>query len=627
MSAASTWASPAKSFQESLAELRRWREATADSLAAFRRWATVGRLLDEQSAARLAHLERRLAFERLTIAFVGEHSRGKSELINALFFADLGTRLLPSAGGRTIQCPTEILWDPQRKPGIRLLPIETRDSPRALREYLAEIETWNEVALDRDNPDTLAATCEVLLESLDADTPRWRYAQINFPHPLLAGGLTLLDTAGFRTLASEPELSFHRVPDAAAIVFTLSADMGITLADRTLWGEHIAPIAGIEATCFIALNKIDWLRDGAKPESQVLAEIDAQVREAADTLGVAPTRIYALSAKQALAAKLQGDRDAFLRSRLYRLEQALARGMSHQRRVSHTTEVRAEAHGALAEARTLVTSRLEFATEQLEEIAVLQGKNQKLVEAIAKKAAVDRGRLEQARATMAGMRTAHNRNADELGRLLDPDEARAAGIRAREAVAASAFSKGIGEALDAFFLESRERIVRAIAVIQEARKLMATVSRKFNEEHKVALVELPDFGTDRFLIELARIEEQAQAEFKGRSSLFMRGRKSLGALFFDSVALKVINVFEIADRESRTWMSGFIRPLEAQIGAYQEQSNSRIEGMGRIQNAEVDLIARLEELKKLAADVAAQKEQLEAHSRRLMSLLDAADGT
>jgi HAMP domain-containing protein len=151
---------------------------------------------------------------------------------------------------------------------------------------------------------------------------------------------------------------------------------------------------------------------------------------------------------------------------------------------------------------------------------------------------------------------------------------------------------------------------------------MATVSRKFTEEYKIAVDAAP-FATGRFLAELDRLEEHTHRDFKGRSTLIMRGRKTLGAQFFDTVALQVIHVFEIAERETRAWMGGFIRPLEAQINAYQEQSNSRIEGMGRIQNAEVDLVARLEELKSLAAQVAAQREQWEAHHRRLMALLEA----
>ena len=126
---------PARALEGGLAELRQWRAAASADLTAFRRWAMVNRILDEQTSTRIAYLERRLAAERLTVAFVAEFSRGKSELINALFFAHLGTRLLPSGLGRTTLCPTEILWDPARPPSIRLLPIGSRETPKALREY------------------------------------------------------------------------------------------------------------------------------------------------------------------------------------------------------------------------------------------------------------------------------------------------------------------------------------------------------------------------------------------------------------------------------------------------------------------------------------------------------------
>ena len=122
MSTTGTWAVPSRAFGAALEELRDWRDGIASSLAGFRRWATVSHAMDEQTAARLAYLERRLAGERLTIAFVGEYSRGKTELINALFFADVGTRLLPSGLGRTTLCPTEVAWDPARPPSLRLLP-------------------------------------------------------------------------------------------------------------------------------------------------------------------------------------------------------------------------------------------------------------------------------------------------------------------------------------------------------------------------------------------------------------------------------------------------------------------------------------------------------------------------
>jgi hypothetical protein len=195
-------------------------------------------------------------------------------------------------------------------------------------------------------------------------------------------------------------------------------------------------------------------------------------------------------------------------------------------------------------------------------------------------------------------------------------------VRARDAVAGSSFSKGIGEALDAFFAESRERLERAILVIREAKQMMTLVGRKFTQEYKIAIVEIAEFGTDRFLIELGRIQEHCNREFKGGSGFMLKSRKSLGTLFFDTVGLKVINIFEIADRETKAWMNGFIRPLEAQINSYQEQSNNRIEGMGRIQMADTDLVGRMEELASLIAELSAQRDQLDAHQARIAAILE-----
>ncbi len=640
LSATGAWISSTRAFHDSLEELRQWRASTAEGLAAFRRWAIVNRLLDEQAGMRLAHLERRLAAERLTIAFVAEYSRGKSELINALFFADLGHRLLPSGPGRTTLCATEIAWDPARAPSLRLLPIETREDPKALREYVQDPAAWTEVALDVEHPETLAAVCEKISESIEVPgaraaalgfavegdapvaIPRWRHALLNLPHPLLASGLGILDTPGHDALAAEPELTLHRIPDAAAIVFMLDADPGVTRSDRELWNEHIAPIEGLDETCFVVLNKIDALRAGLKSEMGLLEEIDRQVRSTSEALGVAPTRVFALSARQAFAARIEGDRDALLRSRLYRLEQALAQGMVHARRLEHAQAARAETRTLLAEARALIASRLAFTDEQLEELQALQGKNQKLVESLARRASQERARVEQARAMLMGLRSVQSRHSDELARLVDPNAIRALAIDTRRAILETPFSSGIGATLDAFFVEARERLVRAVAIIDEARKLMLTVSRRFAQDYQIVTADPGDFATERFSTEMDRLQARCEREFKATASLLLHRRKTLGALFFDTVALQAIHVFEIADREVRAWMNGFVRPLDAQVTAYQEQVNNRIEGMGRIQNADTDLVERIAELEAIASEVRGQRGELEAHEKRLAALLD-----
>lgn len=640
MSATGTWAIPARTLDTALSDLRAWKQAIAQALADFRRWAVVGRSLDDQTAARLAHLERRLLSERLTVAFVGERSRGKSELVNALFFAGLGARLLPSGEGRSTLCATEILWDPARPPSLMLLPIETREDPRALREHIAEPDLWTQIALDPSRPQALASACEALCETrktgaaeaaslgiaapegAEVDIPRWRYAIINLPHPVLADGLVVLDTPCREGMAAEPEIAVHRLPEAAAIVFVVAADAGLDDGDRELWREHVAPIDGLEHSCYVALNKIDAAVEGLQPGTQLLAEIERRAAELAGALGIAPARIFPVSARLGLESKAADDREGLIASRIYRLEQALARGMVRQRRIDHAAAVRAESRIAFAESRALTQSRLDFANAQLAEMAAIQGRNQKLVDALSRKAGAERLRLEKARAVMMGLRTAYNRHVGDLGRLLDPAEARQAGLRARAGVTGSRFSRDIGAALDAYFANVRARIQAAIEAIGQARAMMEGAHRELSGEHGIAVVEVGDFATGRFLAELDRLEQLCGRDLRRTGSLITRRQSTLGELFFDTIALQVVHVFEVADRETRTWMAGFMRPLEAQLQAFQEQANTRIEGMGRIQSAETDLIARHAELESLAAEVARQLHAGEEHHRKVLALLE-----
>ena len=83
-----------------------WRARVAQALEQYRGWARAAELLDGAAEQRVARALARLRDARLSGAFVAEFSRGKSELINAIFFADYGRRIMPASAGRTTMCPT-----------------------------------------------------------------------------------------------------------------------------------------------------------------------------------------------------------------------------------------------------------------------------------------------------------------------------------------------------------------------------------------------------------------------------------------------------------------------------------------------------------------------------------------
>ena len=82
------------SFNEQFDQLGEWRKGFANQLAQFRSWLGEHELLDAAVQEHLHRLEAQLLDDKVCVAFVAEFSRGKSELINAIFFADYKNRML-----------------------------------------------------------------------------------------------------------------------------------------------------------------------------------------------------------------------------------------------------------------------------------------------------------------------------------------------------------------------------------------------------------------------------------------------------------------------------------------------------------------------------------------------------
>lgn len=125
-----------------------WRKTLTQSIEQYRQWINEEELSDAQLEQRIDYLLERLGEDKLIVAFVAEFSRGKSELINAIFFASYRMRLLPSSAGRTTMCPTELLYDKSKPNAIMLLPIETRLTDVSTTEYKRYIDEWTVIPFD-----------------------------------------------------------------------------------------------------------------------------------------------------------------------------------------------------------------------------------------------------------------------------------------------------------------------------------------------------------------------------------------------------------------------------------------------------------------------------------------------
>lgn len=88
-------------FTEQLEAYSRWKEDMMSQIKAYREWLADHEMSSPEDDLRMYEILDALDSDHITIGFAAEFSRGKTELINAIFFANYQRRLLPSSAGRT----------------------------------------------------------------------------------------------------------------------------------------------------------------------------------------------------------------------------------------------------------------------------------------------------------------------------------------------------------------------------------------------------------------------------------------------------------------------------------------------------------------------------------------------
>ncbi|MEY4862276.1 MAG: hypothetical protein RLZ51_371 [Pseudomonadota bacterium] len=623
-----------------------WRERVRALLRRHGLWLEQQHLLDELTRAKLDGLMQRLSDERMTVAFVAEFSRGKSELINALFFAEYGKRVLPSSAGRTTMCPTELMHDPAQPACIRLLPIETRLESTALAQWRERPEAWITLPFDAQDVDsvrkafesvrevrTVSAQDAILMGLMDesgadaspfrdaeqeVEVSRWRHAIANLPHPLLSTGLVVIDTPGLNALGSEPELTFGLLPSAHAVVFLLAADAGVTRSDIETWRERISPTHAHGR--FVVLNKIDGLWDDLRTPEEIDEEIESQANSVARTLDIPRERIFPLSALKGLTARVTGDMDLLSRSRITAFERALSREIVPRRQLLIREQVRLESGAIASLARSALSQRRAGLSLQLEELRALKGRNREVIEQAARGIRQERAGFDRSLASLKALHRVFARHEAELRSGVALSRLKGHVQRARDAMQGSRMSIGLRDAMSGLIREARADIELLEQRSQEMALLMRAMSKRFSDEHGWALSEPEDFQSRRYIAEVERIEDFQQRHF-GAISLITTEKWALTRRYFESVAVRLRAVYELASKAVDAWMAELMGPLMARAGEHEALLRTRLESVQRVLDAAGQLQVRIDQLEQDQQRIAAQVLVLDQFESDMMTLL------
>jgi hypothetical protein len=641
------------SFNDQFDEHGAWRRDFALRLKSLTDWLADQDLLDASVEERLRRLETQVRSDKVMVAFVAEFSRGKSELINSIFFAGYGRRIMPAGAGRTTMCPTELGWEPEFPACLRLLPIQTRLKPQSLAQWRASPQSWRRIELDVNNAEQLAQAlekvAEVALVSKEeamalgfwhddtpdenppctanglVEVPRWRHALINMAHPLLKQGLVILDTPGLNAIGAEPELTMSLIPQAHAVVFILGADTGVTRSDLNIWREHLAGEGAVRAdgvSRLVVLNKIDTLWDGLSSSRSIQAQVRKQIDSTADILGVPRDRVLAVSAQKGLLAKIKGDAAALQASCLPVLEQALGQGMVGQRQAM----LRRAAARAIEELRTEAGRALHVRSralaEQVLELNGLRGKNASVIRQMRLRIEQEHADFEAGGARIQAVRSVHLSLLREVFFLLG-----AKAMKTELAVLAGALREpGIKLGAKRAYIQTFTRLRASLQRIRqrnhEIHQMLSASFAQLNAEFGFTLHVADEPDLSRFAEDLDVIE-RSHLQYLGVGNLIRLSQPDFTHRLLRALSTRLRVIHESALSEIEFWNQSVGSQLDVQLRDRRRNFARRIEAIDRIQQAASGLDARIDEIALQQARLSQQRSRLEELTTGLVTRVPA----
>ncbi|MCF6282833.1 MAG: dynamin family protein [Candidatus Polarisedimenticolaceae bacterium] len=620
-------------FQQQLHAYKLWKADIIQTIEEYGPWLKEHDMYSPEAERRINHTLDSLRSDRLTIAFVAEFSRGKTELINAIFFADYGRRLLPSGAGRTTMCPSELFYDDLRNEAyVRLLPIETRLQETTLNELKKSEKRWVHYPLDANSAKNMEKTLQevgntkrVTIETAQQlglynaqlhehhdrkpshiDIPKWRHALISFPHPLLKQGLTILDTPGLNALGSEPELTLSMLPSAQAILFVLAADTGVTQSDMEMWKNHIKGFhKNHQQGVVVALNKIDNLWDELKDEESIAAIIHEQCHSTAEILGVKDQTIFPVSAKSGLIAKIRQDESLLEKSALPQLEEYLSKDVLGIKQQIILDTVGADVGQMLESSRGIISGSLNDLKKQLEELEDLSGKSDEVINSLMEKTRIEQSQYLR---DVDGFQTSRKRlkvQAKELRRAINLNDINALIVESRHAMSDSWTTLGLKSVMRHLFEELRSDMQSVVTQSEQTRKLVRGIYQKFQNEHGFTVIQPKMFSVMKYRVELELLHQEAEL-FRNSPITAMMEQSFVIKRFFTLIVNRANDIFHRASEEIDLWLGSTLEPLVLQIKNHKNLMEKRLANLQKIGQSRSALQNRVGDLQDQYTELAQQ---------------------
>jgi GTPase SAR1 family protein len=629
-------------LEQEVAHYQEWRVQMISGIESYKSWLDANGYADIQQSLRIYDLIESLRNDRMTLAFLAEFSRGKTELINAMFFSDFKQRLLPSNVGRTTMCPTEIFHDPGDEPYIRLLPIETRKRHETVTALKRQPVEWIKIKLAIESREDMAAAMQHLVEtktvSLDearalglwddddplsstvtvggenrVEVPAWRHAIISYPHPLLKSGLVVIDTPGLNALGTEPELTLSMIPNAHAILFLLAIDTGVTKSDLEVWQKYVQSAA---TRRIAVLNKIDLMWDELKSDDEIAQDVNRQIEATSQLLALPRSHVLAVSAQKALLARVRDDDALLTKSGIHQLEHLLASEIIPAKQEIMRAAVQREIGTMVAASRSAVTSQLMAIHTELRQLAVMSGKNRSMAQTMVARLETDRKNYQ---ATVQTFRATYNTVGGQgaaLLKQLEEDAIEAVLNKDREFIEGAWTTSGLWKNMQLLFQHFTLVSSKMLNFANQIKALVDMTYGHFHEKFGFARLQPPALNLEKHTLTMTGLQTTAR-QFCTDPVNVAKYKHFVVQQFYDSLVSEARQVFELTRMDVDSWLKSALNPLNLQIKEHEKVLSKRLENFKKIRDNIGSVESRIKQLETQRVVLEQQREVLERIQRNL----------
>jgi hypothetical protein len=612
------------SFKEHLALHGKWRSRSIRALHDLRGWLRAAGAGSPDTDARLRRALAAIEGDPLTVAVAGADRRGKTELINALFFADFGRRLLPVAGAGAL-CPLEIQWQLGESAAcLRLLPIEYLSSTDSIDALKAMPEHWVRLPLHPQEPEQVSATLAELSRTRplpraraerlglvgssaiagtdDCDVPCWRHAVLSIPHPLLKKGLVVLDLPGLDATARDPALHRELLGRADAVLITIAADHGVEADDLRLWQEHLRPASVGAPVTLVALTRIDLLGADEPRRTGILERL---MRSSTNALSLGRADVRAVSAHDGLAAKI-ADKPARLRaSGIDALESLLGERLTAARRDACRALIEDTVGELLRGAVTRLADRAEATATRIRELQALDGRSAQLITRTLERTHRDEQAYVHSVQVLQRAQQALRERAERSRRRLDATAFERLAGRARARLGTSWTTVGLRVTMRALFDELRCLVAQTGTDAATIARQVGAIYALMGREVGLAIEPPRPFSASRYRVEMDLLHAEA-FRFIGSNELLLIEQGVAMDRFERRFVQRARILFEHLHADWDAWLSVALTPLVLAVDGRKASAERRLGAYQRLKTTREDARAERAMLLRTRAELAKQ---------------------